>query len=159
MFRQIRSDEAVVPARADEAYGSGVSLGGRILTFGQDNLRFNLNYGNAIGRYVGLNAFNDGSIDEQGDIELSEIAGGFLAYQHWWNAKLRSTVSYSRLEADQDRVPDSVTEWVESLHANLLFSPLLQATFGLEYIHARRVLEGGDDGELDRVEFSAIHTF
>jgi len=43
----------------------------------------------------------------------------------------------------------AVTEWVESPHANLLFSPLLQATFGVEYLHAR----------WEREEFSAIYTF
>lgn len=116
MLRQIRSDGAVVAGRSDAVLGVALSLGGRLRTFEQGNLRFNFNYGNALGRYVGLNVFNEGSIDGQGDIELSEVVGGFIAYQHWWDPRLRSTLSYSRLHADNDlsRVPRTVTEWVES---------------------------------------------
>jgi hypothetical protein len=158
LLREIRSDGGTA---SDEAFGGAVSLAGRIKTFGQDNLRFNLNYGNALGRYIALNAFNEGDIDAAGRVELSDVYGGFLAYQHWWGPRLRSTLAYSIAGADNDltRVPATVTEWVESYHANLLWSPVLQATFGLEYIHARRELENGQDGELDRVQFSAIYNF
>ena len=161
MVREIRSDGAVISGVEDSSLGGALSLAGRIMVTGQDNLRFTLNYGDALGRYMALNAFNEGSIDAAGEIELTDLYGGFLSYQHWWNQQLRSSFTWSAAMADNDlsRVPDSVTEWIDTFHANLLWSPVLQATFGLEYIHAYRLLEDDRDGELHRLQFSAIYNF
>jgi hypothetical protein len=161
MLREIRSDGAVVSGVDDSSLGGALSLAGRVKITGQDNLRFTLNYGNALGRYIALNAFNTGSIDNMGNIELTDIYSGFLSYQHWWNQKLRSSFTYSIATADNDltRVPGSVTEWIDTFHANMLWSPVLQMTFGLEYIHAYRQLEDDRDGDLHRLQFSAIYNF
>jgi hypothetical protein len=161
MLREIRSDGAVVVGVDDSSLGGALSLAGRLKVRGRDNLRFTLNYGNALGRYTALNAFNAGSIDSTGDIALMDLYSGFLSYQHWWNRKLRSSLTYSIASADNDltRVPGSVTEWIDTFHANMLWSPVLQTTFGLEYIHAYRLLENDDDGDLNRLQFSAIYNF
>jgi hypothetical protein len=161
MLREIRNDGAVVSGVDDSSLGGALSLAGRVKITGQDNLRFTLNYGNALGRYIALNAFNAGSIDNTGNIELTDIYSGFLSYQHWWNQKLRSSFTWSVAAADNDltRVPGSVTEWIDTFHANMLWSPLLQTTFGLEYIHAYRQLEDDQDGDLHRLQFSAIYNF
>jgi len=161
MLREIRSDGAVVSGVDDGSLGGALSLAGRVKITGQDNLRFTLNYGNALGRYIALNAFNAGSIDYMGNIELTDIYSGFLSYQHWWNQKLRSSFTYSIAAADNNltRVPGSVNEWIDTFHANMLWSPLLQTTFGLEYIHAYRQLEDDRDGDLHRLLFSAIYNF
>lgn len=161
MIREIRSDGAVVSGVDDSAVGGALSVAGRLKVVGQDNVRFTLNYGNALGRYTALNAFNAGSIDNMGGITLTDLYSGFISYQHWWNQQLRSTLTWSAALADNDLsiVPASVTEWVDTFHANLLWSPILQATFGLEYLHAYRQLEDDRDGELHRLLFSAIYNF
>ncbi|WP_285765347.1 DcaP family trimeric outer membrane transporter, partial [Biformimicrobium ophioploci] len=48
--------------------GYAISLSGKY-QFGKDDIRFMYNYGNAIGRYMGLNAFRGGAIDASGDID------------------------------------------------------------------------------------------
>ena len=52
----------------DTEFGYGLSFAGKWM-FGRNDLRFMANYGNALGRYMGLNAFNDGYIDEDGKIK------------------------------------------------------------------------------------------
>jgi hypothetical protein len=63
MVRQIRySDQSSNSA----AWGGAISVGGKIRTFGFDNISFHASYGNALGRYTSFSAFNDGIVDAQG---------------------------------------------------------------------------------------------
>ncbi|OAD19717.1 hypothetical protein THIOM_004635 [Candidatus Thiomargarita nelsonii] len=156
LLREIRSDGASV---SDEAFGGAIHTGGRIKTFGRDNLRFGLSYGNALGRYVAFNGFNAGSIDSQGRISLHTISNGHLAYQHWWNESLRSSFAYSQTQSDNDLSIVPVNKKLSTYHLNLLWSPLSAVTLGLEYIHAMRTLENGLEGELDRFHFAASYNF
>ena len=88
------------------------------------------------------------------------VYGGFLTYQHGWSPTWRSTVAYAFAHADNPSfVAKSVNEQAQSVHVNLLWSPLLQTTIGLEYIHASRELGSGREGDLHRVEFSTRFNF
>ncbi|MEN8259512.1 MAG: DcaP family trimeric outer membrane transporter [Pseudomonadota bacterium] len=158
MLRQIRSDSG---GNGDEAFGGAINLTGRINTTDLDTLRFMFAYGNALGRYTTLNLFNDGAIDANGNIELFNVYNGVLAYQHWWSPNWRSTLAVGIARAGDypDFVPETVSKEARSVHVNLLWSPLLQTTFGLEYIFARRELDNGDAGDLHRVQFSSRINF
>ena len=142
------------------AWGGALSLAGRIKLFELDNIRFMFNYGNALGRYTSLNVFNDGSVDRRGNIALNSVYGGFLSYQHYWTPSWRSTLAYGFGQIDNPGfVAQSVSQQVQSVHVNLLWSPLLQTTIGLEYIYALRELEDGRRGDLQRVQFSTRFNF
>jgi hypothetical protein len=157
--RQIRISER---ANEQEAWGGAVGVQGRVKVpeAGPDNFSFMLSYGNGLGRYVSNSAFPDGALDRSGRLSLTTVYSGFLAYQHFWNPQWRSTVAYGYSAADYPAfLPGVVTHRVQSAHANLLWSPLLQTTFGLEYIFATRELENGDEGSLHRVQFSARYNF
>jgi len=156
MLRNIRSDTE----HNSDAYGGALGLSGRIKSFDRDDLRFMLNYGNVLGRYVSSNLFNDGAINSQGHVELFNQYGGFVAYRHWWHDTWRSTIAYGFSYADNvDFVPDTVSQWAQSAQMNLLWSPLPQTTFGLEYSYASRGLENNDNGHLHRVQFSSVFKF
>ena len=142
------------------AFGGAVSLAGRIKTIERDDLRFMLNYGNVLGRYASSNLFNDGAINAQGEIELFNQYGGFAAYRHWWDDSWRSTIAYGFSYADNvNFVPETVSQWAQSAQLNLLWSPLPQTSFGLEYTYASRDLENNDNGQLHRIQFSSIFHF
>lgn len=142
------------------AWGGAVSVAGRVRTIGLDNLRFMLNYGNVLGRYTSLNLFNDGVLLGDGRIDLIPSYGGFVAYQHWWNEQWRSSLAYGAAYADYaGNAPANANRRAQSVHANLLWSPMLQTTFGLEYIYADRVIESGREGVLQRLQFSAQYNF
>ena len=159
MARQIRYTK---PASTQEAgdWGGAVSLAGKINTVGMDNLRFMLNYGNALGRYGAFNAFEDAALNANGQLQLINIYSGMVAYQHWWDKAWRSTLAYGFVSSDQPAfVVGDVTQRAQSVHANLLWSPTLQTTFGLEYIYAERERVDDQSGDLHRLQFSTRFNF
>ncbi|NOQ77092.1 MAG: porin [Methylococcaceae bacterium] len=156
MVRNIRSDSE----KNSDAYGGALSLAGRVKAVDRDDLRFMLNYGNVLGRYASSNLFNDGAINSRGEVELFNQYGGFVAYRHWWHNNWRSTFAYGFSYADNvDFVADTVSQWAQSAQMNLLWSPLSQTTFGLEYSYASRGLENNESGHLHRIQFSSIFSF
>jgi hypothetical protein len=160
MGRQIRHT-ASKPATQREAWGGAVSLAGKIKTTGLDNARFILSYGNAFGRYASANTFEDAVLDaSSGRLRLVNVYSGMLAYQHWWNNAWRSTLAYGFEQADQpSSASPALTRWAQSVHANLLWSPLLSVTLGLEYIYAERQTVDGRRGDLSRWQFSTRVNF
>ena len=127
----------------------------------QDNLRFTLSYGNALGRYVSYNAFNDAVMDNTGKTNLTEILAGHISYQHWWRSTLRSSFVLGGAYANHDtnKTVNSVNKYFASSMINLLWSPTVKATLGVEWLHAYRELENGQDGNIDRIQLSAIYKF
>ena len=140
-------------------WGGAVSVAGKISTIGADNIRFMLNYGDGLGRYAVNNFFADAVADNTGRFDTITAYGGMLAYQHWWNKAWRSTLAYGFARADQPNYAGAANQQTQSLHANLLWSPISQTTIGLEYIYANRELVNGQDGELQRVQFSTRFNF
>jgi len=161
LLREIRSDGAVVGGVEDSEIGGALYFSGRLKTVGSDNVRFGLAAGNALGRYASLNAFNDGSIDANGQIELHMLYLGYLSYQHWLNDHWRIAATATHIQADNDlsRVPDTTAEHAQSFHLRLSWLPLLRTNFSLEYAHVRSKLESGLEGELNRLHFSALYKF
>jgi len=161
MFKEINADDKMMTGINDRQRGVAFSASGRIYLPKQDNLRFALSYGNALGRHMSFNAFDDATIDSAGKINLTEIVSAYIAYQHWWTNTLRSSLIVGAAYADQDTsvAPSSVDKLFTSSHLNLLWSPTLEMTLGLEWLHGYRKLENGQDGNIDRLQFSVVYKF
>ena len=147
----------------DSKLGYGLSLSGKWM-IGQDDLKFMLNYGDALGRYLGLNAFNDGYVDADGNIETFDQYGGFIAYRHFWSPRWRSTFSLSAIEADNPTVlefapAESLAKSYQSFHANLNYLPTPKMAIGGEFIYGSKELEDGRDGDLSRLQFAVKYAF
>ncbi|WP_028081752.1 DcaP family trimeric outer membrane transporter [Solimonas soli] len=167
LLRQLKIDNAAVagppavPARDDTAIGGGVSLSGKI-PFGRDDVRFMLTGGDGIGRYVALGTGSDAVVDGSGTgLDTVPLVAGYVAYRHPWTERLRSTVALSGIHIDNDEhlVAGTTTKSVYSAAVNLLYSPVKPLTVGVEFRHAQRKVENGDDGALDRLQFSAKYMF
>lgn len=160
MVRQIR---IVDGGNASSAWGGAVSASGRINFLAMDNIRFALTYGNVLGRYLSLNADDDGVLDVRDDIRLTEAFGAYLSYQHWWSPSLRSslTLGYSHADPEPIWLPVSaeVNESIFSSHLNLIWNLTSAATVGVEWIHGERRLTDGREGSLDRVQFTSMFRF
>ncbi|WP_295801471.1 DcaP family trimeric outer membrane transporter [uncultured Microbulbifer sp.] len=145
--------------------GYAVSLSGKY-QLGRDDLRFMYSYGNALGRYLGLNSYRAGIIEADGEINLIDQHGGFVALRHFWNEQLRSNLVLSATAADNpDTVSDMTAAAYRSLHLNLLYSPVPKMTLGGEYIFASKEVENvsgqltDDEGDLQRLQFSMKYVF
>jgi len=161
IFREIDADNRMMSVLNDTEWGTAFSIAGRIYLPRQNNLRFNLSYGNVLGRYMSFNVFDDATIDNTGRINLTEVSSAYLAYQHWWTKSLRSSFVVGAAYANQDtsKVPLTVDKLFISSHTNLLWSPTLKMTLGLEWIHGYRELENGHNGDIDRLQLSAVYKF
>jgi len=152
-----------VEGDSDEEYVFGLSLSGKWI-LGKDDLRFMANYGDGLGRYLGLNSYNDGYIDASGDIDTIDQWGALLAYRHFWSQKWRSTFSVSATGADNPDTSDflhadSLAESYQSAHVNLNYLPAPKLSIGGELVYATKELEDGRDGDMSRVQFAVKYAF
>lgn len=151
--------------KKDGEFGYAFNLAMQINTFGYDDIRFDAQYGLGMGRYLAYSAFAAGSIDENGDIELQESYGAHLAYKHWWNSELKSTLAfaYAGTKNNIDHIKssqlDKVNKDVKSLQLNLLYSPIKKVVIGLEYAKAIRRVESLDKGVIDVVTLMFRYDF
>lgn len=159
MMREIGYSDQVT-GFDDSTYGYGISLSGKWQFSNGDDLKFMVSQGN-LGRYIAINTFRDGVVGADGDLDLIDSVGGYVAYRHFWNDKFRSTVSYAVSTADNPSgivvspalLDTRVTETVANANINLIYSPTPQLSFGAEYIYATREVESGLDGDLKRLQF------
>jgi len=144
----------------DETWGGAVMVAAKIKTFGDDYIKASAQYG-ALGRYQSYNAFPGGYVKSNGDIDTVDSFGAFAGYTHYWTPTLRSTWVGGYGEADNKTsvVGKGVTKHIWSSHLNLMWSPVPEARFGFEWLHANRELENGNDGNLDRLQLSAKYDF
>lgn len=158
LVRNVRSDGPVNPS--DNEWGGALIVGGVVPTIGQDDLRFQAYYGNSIGRYQ-AGFYVDGVLNATGQLEsLPDVFGGFAAYRHFWTPNLRSSLVLSTSSADLPSGTFGTNNRKDySGHLNLIWTPWKNVDVGVEYIYAKREIENGQDGDLNRVQFSAQYTF
>jgi hypothetical protein len=154
---------ASVEGANDAELGYGLSLAGK-WHIGRDDLRFMASYGDALGRYMGLNAFNDGYVDGAGDINTIDQWGGFVAYRHSWTDQWRSSFTLSASGADNPGLQEfaaagGLARAYRSMHLNLNYMPAPKLQLGGEFMYGLKELEDGRDGDMYRLQFAAKISF
>ena len=154
--RQIAFDDGTF---SESKGGFAVNLAGKFVFANGNDLKYSIATGN-LGRYIALNAFRDGGIDAAGNLDLTSVTGGYLAYRHKWSEKLRSTFQVAYSTADlANGLSDTNTETVSNYNVNLMYSPTPKLTFGGAIVQASRELENGIDGDLTRFQLTAKYGF
>lgn len=177
----------------DDTIGGGGTLGGTF-NFGQwiggafakDQIGFTGIYGYGIDRYfqTGSGPNMDGAVTGLGTtaerIRLFENYGGFVWVLHNWTDQLRTNVAYGVMA---NGIPGSVpvtvstgatgggnTQFtkVQTIHANLIWSPVKAVNIGLEFMYGTRdfrslpagvVQPGGNTGDAKRLMASLQYVF
>lgn len=162
MTRELKYD--VNGANGDDQ-GYALSFSGKY-KMTSDEIRFMVNAGDALGRYMALNGFRAGAIDANGDVDLIDSWGAFVNWRHHWNNQWRSNLTLSAASADNPSYLAATTASdYTSLHANLLYNPVKHLTLGGEYIYATKELENtgnvlaDDKGALKRLLLSVKYAF
>lgn len=145
----------------DQVQGYGLSFSGKLNISKTDDIRFAVNYGDALGRYMSLNTGNDAVLRGDNKLEAITSVGYTLAYKHAWNDKLRSSIFYSAQKIDNpvEYTGRAQTESTHSYSANLIYQLASKVSVGVEFRHANRVLESDLEGDLNRLQFSAKYDF
>ncbi len=160
LIRQLNYREEMQsgPTREDDAVGYALSVAGN-WRLGPNDFRFMLNAGDALGRYMGLNAFSDGVVTPDGQIETYDQVGGLISWSRHLTPRWQAGIALSGAWADvpSEEVYDSaglLPDHYASGHFNLWYRPTASLALGSEYIRAVKRLENGNSGSLDRLMLS-----
>lgn len=144
----------------DTEMGYGLSLSGKLGLGPRNDLRFMLNGGSGVGRYLALGTSSDAAVDGNGQLEALDVINGYIALRHAWTSQWRSNLVLSAFKADDNvLLAGTTTETVSTVALNLLYSPVAKLTIGAELRHAERETINGNDGELSRLQFSTKYLF
>jgi len=126
--------------------------------FGQDSLQANFTYGDGVGRYL-INGFNqDARLDTNGSLDTIRSWGVAASYTHYWTDELRSNIVYGHYDTESF-APDA-TDTLDSIHVNLMWTPVDQVQFGLEWMYGMRGFGDSDlDNDAQRIQFAAQFLF
>jgi outer membrane murein-binding lipoprotein Lpp len=143
------------------ATGWGVSASTKIKVGAKDDIRLMLTGGEGIGRYVGLNFSNDAVLDASGELDSIGVLAGFAAYRHVWAPGWRSSLIWSAQKVDNDLAFTGLTanRSAQSIHANLIWSPVTAFDVGAELMFADREIETGASGDMTRLILFAKYGF
>jgi hypothetical protein len=143
------------------AGGYGLSVAGKLNSFGKDDVRFMVTGGDGLGRYVALAAAPDAVVDTTNELKTVKEVAGYVAYRHPWNERWRSNLMIGTLQVNNDTalMGTAVTQSISSGRINVLYSPVEKLTFGAEFTHATRKLENGEDGQMERLQFTAMYAY
>ena len=158
LLRELKINEA---DRDDSEVGGAISVAGKFKLSEGDDIRWQMIYGNALGRYLGLNSYNVGTLDATNNIVLTRQYGVLVAYKHLWTHRLQSSLGASFSGAANETATSgfAVPRNYQSAHANIVWSPIERMRIGAEYIWGRREDESGDDGTLNRLLLSAEYLY
>ena len=160
LLRQLKHQNTAANIDATTT-GWGLSASAKIKVGDKDDIRLMLSGGEGIGRYLGLNFSNDAVLTASGDLEAIGVVAGFAAYRHVWAPGVRSNLIWSAQRVDNDTAITglNVNRSAQSLHANLIWSPVAAFDLGAELMFADREIETGASGDMTRLILFAKYGF
>jgi len=161
LMRSLKIQDDSSGSQAD-ATGWGVSASTKFVLGNGNDIRAMVNYGDGIGRYVGLGFVLDGYTDGfSGSIETAESLSWFVSYRAVWNDKWRSNFMYGTNSVDynDDTQAQGFNDNASSFHVNLIHNVLPKLDVGAELIWGERENVAGVDGDFTRFMLSAKYAF
>ncbi|MFV8819987.1 DcaP family trimeric outer membrane transporter [Haliea sp. E17] len=158
VLRQLEIETRGLPggAESDSESGWGLNLTSVINSFGQDQLKLGVVYGQGISSFM-----NDGGVNlapESGKAEAVPVLGVTAYYDRYWSDHWSSSLGFSINDADP-RNEQSDDEFDTGIYAsaNLLYTPYPELLIGSELLYGRHEDVGGRTGEDYRIQFSFKH--
>ncbi len=158
LVRQLKYDTA--GALSDATTGGGVSASGRYVLSPANDLRYMITAGSGIGRYIGLALDTDAVLQGNGELDNNDVVAGYFGFRHVFSPQWRGNLFGSFAEFDHNSASGGgATASSQSVHANLIYSPVPKFDVGAELIFANRELESGADGDLNRLHVHVKYNF
>ena len=168
VLRQITGIWDVDSTTESQVTGYGISLSGKTATRfwnsdGTDNIMFQINYGEGIGRYVNdLNTVGgeDAVFDSTGNLVALPVLAGYVAYQHWWRESARSNVNLSWVNVDNLSFEDDAAYHKTFRGAlNYIWSPTPRIDLGMELIYGERENKNRESATATQLQLSTKYRF
>lgn len=141
-----------------DKFGWGINTSAALNTWGADNLKLQVVYGEGIGNYM-----NDGGLDlvpDSADLRLAEaetvpLLGIVSYYDHFWNERWSSSLGWSMIDLDTgDGQADTEFKRGQIATVNLLHYPTDHVMLGTEFSWGQRENINGNTGTDYRIQFS-----
>ena len=160
LARQLKYEDAANVSA--DTFGYGLSVAGRVKVGDKDDIRFTLNGGEGIGRYIGLGIVQGAQFNAStGELDAIGAISGNVAYRHVmgpWSANVG--VSHIDIDLDDSIVENlDETEKSTSGYVALLRKVAPGMTMGVEFLQGERELVSGVDGSISRFTFSTKKSF
>jgi hypothetical protein len=152
----------------DKVTGWGVSISGKTSTrfwnkLALDNIMFQFNVGDGIGRYVNdTNTIGgeDAVFGPTGSLEALPMFAGYVAYQHWWTESMRSTLNLSWVDINNsDFEPGEAYKRTYRSAINVIWSPIARIDLGGEFIWGRRENKDDENATASQIQLSTKYRF
>lgn len=144
--------------RKDYEIGWGINTSTALNTWGSDQLKLQVAYGEGIGNYM-----NDGGVDiapdsadlNKANAEAVPLWGLSAYYDHYWSDKWSTSVGWSMTDLDTSngQGPDEFKKG-QIANINLLYYPRDHVMMGTEFIWGQREDIDGSTGSDYQVQFS-----
>ncbi len=170
LLRQLRGEvEGLTggPRETLSTTGYGINISGVLpapWTADRDRFRWAWNAGRGIGRYIndlrsagGQDAFFDEAQDE---LRPLSVASAYLAYEHWWRPRVRSTLTLGHVWVDNlDAQPADALRRTERYSLNLAWSPIPRLDLIAEYLWGRRIDLDRQEGRASQLQLGGTFRF
>lgn len=147
------------------ATGYSINNQGTFNLLGKDKLAYHLVYGDGAGRYITQQQLSGvlfpNVAGSANTLKTIKSSGFNISYLHFWNDKLRSTIDYGkvRISVPHPELPTTTMSSVQSVFANLIWTPVPQAELGLEYAWAKIKNDVPNQGIGSRLSFFGKYKF
>ncbi len=147
---------------AEYAFG----LTGHLNTWGKDALRGGVRYNNGAADYAD-DMFQGGELynDTTGESAVVRMLSAYANYEHFFTRQWRAngTVGYARMTGNPGFSQNTVLAGLEkehlTSHLNVIYSPVPQTDFILEWIHTYRQVRSSADATTNRIDAQAKFYF
>lgn len=144
----------------EDTLGYGLSLNGALHLSQRDHLMAGLAVGNGINSYFSGISSMSASLNHAGELDLQQAWSAFIGYQHLWNDRLRSQISWRH-----DSVEQTASTWsipvkeADILQANLIWMVNPQLSAGFEYQYRLFNQSPTGDHDVHSLLFSLMYRF
>ena len=161
LVRQLKYETTGTNAIDDSIWTAAGSLSGKLMTFGKDDVRWMIVGGN-LGRYVALELHQRRRARTRMATSKRSTGGRATSPTVTCGRKSFAAASSTRsgsYDNDVDLTGPNANQASESWTVNLFYSPIPKLDIGAEYRWAQREIESGDDGTLNRFQFTSKYSF
>src|SRR5262249_6591685 len=143
--------------------GWGLDLSSTLKPTKSDKVLGSVVFGDGIANYM-----NDGGMDIAPDTVTGSTATakavplvGFMLYlDHFWSEKFSTTLGYAQTQVSNTNLQTpSAYHMGQYASINLVYYPVKDVFYGIEYLWGRREDKDGNSGEDNRVQVSAHYNF
>ena len=109
-------------------FGFGITTGGKLKVGKTDDIRIIATYGSGLGRYLAAGFLPGAAKEMDGTLNPINTVNGYIAYNHFWIAKISSSFSIATYQAFHEEavVSQDINNSSYSVSGNLKYDPVPQ---------------------------------